>query len=326
MIKFSQIWTISILLFSHWALAGLPPTTSKVSGDSAGVVTFNYQFPNFTATHTGSTTVFGVNAIAGGGTNNGSLAVTAGGLIYTDGSKMANTGAGSAGYVMTYPASGTVPSWAAPTGGTQYAPTIQKFTSGSGTYTLPSSPKTPLYIRVQMVAAGGSGGSNSTAGSGGTDGLTGGNSTFGTSLLVTNGGVGGSANTQLGGAGGTASLGSGPIGNAVSGGSGGSATFSINTAGGSGGSSPLGGGGGGGSGSNGLNGATNTGGGGGGGGGNGSHNAGGAGGAGGYVDAIISSPSSTYSYAVGAAATGGSGNTSGGNSGSGVIVVTEYYQ
>ena len=40
------------------------------------------------------------------------------------------------------------------------APTVQKFTSGSGTYTLPSSPRAPLYIRVRMVG-GGAGGSGS---------------------------------------------------------------------------------------------------------------------------------------------------------------------
>lgn len=89
------------ILFAVNTFAGLPPTTSKLSSDSGNVTTFNYQFPNFTGTHTGSTVSLGVNAIAGGGTNNGSLAVTAGGSLYTDGSKVMNTGATQAtGYVL----------------------------------------------------------------------------------------------------------------------------------------------------------------------------------------------------------------------------------
>jgi hypothetical protein len=53
-----------------------------------------------------------------------------------------------------------------------------------------------------------------------------------------------------------------------------------------------------------------------------------SGAAGGYLDAIIGSPSSTYSYAVGAAGSGGSAGTSGnsgGSGGSGVIIVEEHY-
>jgi hypothetical protein len=52
------------------------------------------------------------------------------------------------------------------------------------------------------------------------------------------------------------------------------------------------------------------------------------GGAGGYIDAIIYSPSATYSYAIGAAGTAGAAGTSGtdgGAGGSGYIIVTEYY-
>lgn len=60
----------------------------------------------------------GVASIAQGGTNNGSLGVTAGGMIYTDGSKLMNTGAGTTGQIMTSNAAGA-PTWqAAPAGGT----------------------------------------------------------------------------------------------------------------------------------------------------------------------------------------------------------------
>jgi hypothetical protein len=73
---------------------------------------------------------------------------------------------------------------------------------------------------------------------------------------------------------------------------------------------------------------TNTGSGGGGGGITTTTYSGGGGGAGAYIDALISSPSATYSYAVGAAGTAGAAGTSGGTGGaggSGVIIVTEYY-
>ena len=205
------------------------------------------------------------------------------------------------------------------------SPTIQKFTSGSGTYTTPNGCK---FIKVKMVGGGGGGGGSGNTGIG--TGGTGGNTTFGTTLLVANGGTGGSGST-ITGTGGTASLGTGPIGTAIQGGSG----SGINTSGpgGSGAASPFGGAGGGG-----ITSATNTGTGssaiantGSGGGGAGSTlNSGSGGGAGGFVEAIITSPSATYSYAVGAAGTGGTAGTgtpaaAGGAGGSGYIEVVEYY-
>lgn len=60
-----------VLLFTFFAqavFAGLPPTTSKVTGDAGNVTTFNYQFPNFAGTHTGTTLSLGVLGIVGGGT------------------------------------------------------------------------------------------------------------------------------------------------------------------------------------------------------------------------------------------------------------------
>lgn len=215
-------------------------------------------------------------------------------------------------------------------------PTVQKFTSGSGTYTTPTSPA-PIYIRVRMVGAGGGGaGSATIAGTGGNNGSNGGNTTFGTTLLVANGGAGGqsSTGTGAGGAGGTASLGTGPIGLAVAGSSGQGFSQSATggrDAGGQGASSALGGGGGGGLGSGGagLSATTNSGGGGGGGGAPTTGYSGAGGGAGGFVDAIISAPSATYSYAIGALGAKGGAGTSGGDGGdgaAGVILVEEFYQ
>lgn len=54
--------------FSLATLANLPPTTSKISGDSNAITTFNYEFPHFAGTHTGSKVVLDVLGISGGGT------------------------------------------------------------------------------------------------------------------------------------------------------------------------------------------------------------------------------------------------------------------
>lgn len=207
-------------------------------------------------------------------------------------------------------------------------PTVQSFTSGSGTYTTPTG---CTYIRVKMVGGGGGGaGAGGTATSGG----NGGNTTFGTTLLVANGGAFGTA-SGAGGTGGSASLGTGPIGLAIAGGAGsGCGRSNSGTAssigGGNGGSSPFGGAGGGGYIANaGTAGVTNSGSG-GGGGGSGSAvsvDGGAGGGSGGYVDAIIVLPSATYSYGVGAAGAAGAAGSgiAGSAGGSGFIIVEEYY-
>lgn len=73
---------------------------------------------NLTCSQPAFTDISGVATIAQGGTNNGSLGVTAGGVTYTDGSKLANTGAGTTGQILTSNGS-SAPTWqAAPAGGT----------------------------------------------------------------------------------------------------------------------------------------------------------------------------------------------------------------
>ena len=209
-------------------------------------------------------------------------------------------------------------------------PSIQKFTSGSGTYTTPAN---ALYLRVRQVGGGGGGG-----GSGGNGGVgaTGGNTTFGTSLLVANGGTGGATNGAIGGSGGSASLGTGPIGTALSGGYGQagftSSAIGTNPCGGFGGSTAFGGAGSGANGSTGGGGGSainNTGAGGGGAGGTSTTTfAGAGGGAGGCINAIIESPSTTYAYTVGSGGAGGTAGTSGstgGSGGTGYIEITEFY-
>lgn len=238
--------------------------------------------------------------------------------------------------VLTSGGSSANPTWSSVQGNATICkvPTVQTFTSGSGTYTLPTSPS-PIYIRVRMVGGGGAG---AGGGSGAGQGSNGAATTFGTTLLSAGGGFAPASSIANPGLGGTSSLGSGPVGIALAGGMGApgfntsSPTLSAGLSGGSGGNSAFGGGGAGGNNNAGLTsgqaGAANTGG--GGGGGYTTGNVTGAGGgAGGFVDAIISAPSSTYSYSVGAGGTGGTagtGGAAGGNGGSGYIIVEEFYQ
>lgn len=192
------------------------------------------------------------------------------------------------------------------------APTVQRFTSGSGTYTTPTSPRTPLYLKVTVVG-GGSGGAGQSANSSAAS-----DSTFG-SITAKGGAASGSANS----ANTTAYT---VIENFI-GGVGTGAASDTGGAGGHGGSNPCGGAGGGGYHDNtGKSAQANTGGAGGGGGGTGAAAASAGGNAGGYVKAIISSPSSTYSYGVGAGSSGGTGAPVGGDGAAGIVIVEEYYQ
>lgn len=71
-----------ILFIPIFCFGGLPPTTSKLSGDVNPVTTFNYEFPYFTGTHTGVTTSLNLLGVTGGGTGiNGSTAANGSILI-----------------------------------------------------------------------------------------------------------------------------------------------------------------------------------------------------------------------------------------------------
>ena len=205
-------------------------------------------------------------------------------------------------------------------------PTIQKFTSGSGTYTTPAE---VLYLKVRMAGGGGGGGGSGT---GGGTGATGANSTFGTSLLTANGGIGGQYNAQ-GASGGSPTVSSPAIsilditGN--NGGSSDQAKVAPATAayGGIGGSNPISGVAASNTSAAGLSGKL---GGGGSGGGAGATSiiTGAGGGPGAYIEAIIPNPSATYPYSVASGGVGGiAGITgyAGGPGGSGLIEITEYY-
>lgn len=198
--------------------------------------------------------------------------------------------------------------------------TIQKFTSGSGTYNTPAN---CTYIKVTMVGAGGGSGSAQGTNESGTynNGNAGGNTTFGTQLVCNGGGGGGymvaTVAGNLGGTGGTASLGSITQGITFTGQNGQRPIapdqayrstapmggFSILNPNGSGAGAAT---------------STTT---------NSRYNYSGGGGAGGYLIAIISTPSATYSYSVGAGGTGGatSNGTAGLTGQNGMIIVEEYY-
>jgi hypothetical protein len=121
-------------------------------------------------------------SIAQGGTNNGSLAVTAGGVIYTDGSKFVNVGAGTSGQVLQSNGA-SAPSWATASSGGLGG--MQVFTA-SGTFTIPSG---KTVVKVTVVGGGGSAGNNasSNGGAGGTSSVSSGTQTI-TTVSATGGG------------------------------------------------------------------------------------------------------------------------------------------
>jgi hypothetical protein len=226
----------------------------------------------------------------------------------------------SGGVVAVYATGGTAPVVGAAPG------TLTK-TAGTGDATVTYyAVRAPLSLEVLMVGGGGGGGST---GSGASNGTAGGNSTFGTSLLVANGGSFGAGGTATnGGVGGTTSLGSGPQGIALSGGQGGSSQSGASIGGFGGANSLSSAGSGGTEAGPGNNAAANSGGGGGGAGASSGVN-GAGGGAGGYIKAIINNPLIFYPYAVGSGGTGGTvtgGTAIGGNGAAGFIQATANYQ
>lgn len=205
--------------------------------------------------------------------------------------------------------------------------TVQIFTSGSGTYTTPAG---CLYLKVRMVGAGGGGGGSGTAD--GSAAGAGGDTTFGTR---TAGGGGAGARLSPSGSGGTIGGSGYTIVESVQGNLGAYGNINPTTSGGTqlsggvGGGTPYGSGGPGGIGGGGKEGVAWGAGGGGGGNDNINSSRSGSGGcSGGYVHLLITAPSSTYSYAVGAAGAAGGAGTSGrvgGTGASGYISVEEFY-
>lgn len=147
-----------------------------------------------------STGVSGTLPIANGGTNNASLGVTAGGVVYTDGSKQMNTGAGTSGQVLLSGGAGA-PTWGTVSG---YAGSTIEIITSTTTWTPPSG---ITKVNIFIFGGGGGGANGYGAGKPGSGGsawvqLTGLSGSY--TLTIGAGGAGGAP----GSAGGTTSFGS----------------------------------------------------------------------------------------------------------------------
>lgn len=219
-------------------------------------------------------------------------------------------------------------------------PAVTTYSSGSGTYTVPTGAK---YLRVRLQGGGGGGGGASWNNQqNGGNGVAGGATTFGGTMISAAGGLGGAGLSFItGGNGGGTTLNSPAIGvmfiNGTVGQNGaitGAASVMVN--GGDGGGTGMGGGGMGGQGDGqpGKSPAANSGGGGGGGASNQGASAlargGGGGGGGAFCEAFIPAPlSATYAYAVGGGGAGGTAGTNGGagaDGATGYLIIEAYFQ
>jgi hypothetical protein len=201
--------------------------------------------------------------------------------------------------------------WTAPSSGSSSTPTVQRFTSGSGTYTPTAG---TIYARIRMIGGGGGGGAVIT-----NNGATGTASSFGSWTCQPGAGGNNGAGANAGSAGGSGGTnGTGTLIFRISG------NYSLGFETGPGGG-VFGGAGLTGDGFNtpGTAGLTNSGSG-GGGGSSSTATSGDGGGAGEYVEFFLNSPTAT-SYTVGGGGAGGAAGTqAGGNGAAGVIIIEEY--
>jgi hypothetical protein len=108
----------------------------QTTGDTSGQISLQSNGSTVLAVTASGVSVTGTLSstsalpIASGGTNNGSLAVTAGGALYTDGTKVVNVGAGTSGQLLQSNGA-SAPSWVTfSSGGTDFLGSI---TTTSGT-------------------------------------------------------------------------------------------------------------------------------------------------------------------------------------------------
>lgn len=279
-----------------------------------------------------TTGVTGTLPIANGGTGQTTAAnafaalspmTTLGDMIYEDATptpvRLAGSTTATAKF-LSQTGNGTIsaaPAWTA-----YVAPTIQSFITGtSATYTTPTSPRKPIYIKIECVGSGGGGGRGT--GGGTTGGGAGGGGGTAITYVVAPGtsytysvGVAGTAGTASGGGNGNSTT-FGGVCTATGGGGGSEGTSTAGVApGGTAGTGTVGDillvGTGGGAGNTGVAGIIS-----------------GSGGCGGPSSLGGGGPSTTGVGTAGTDGGGGGGGTStngGGAGGSGRIIVTEYYQ
>lgn len=340
-IKFAQPSNTFVTLTTNQAITGVKTFGSGklvLTGSSSGTSVLNaaavagsttFTLPSTTDTLAGlaATQTFTNKSISGATNTLSAIPYTAlangtaGNLItWSSGATPALVATGTVGQALISNGAGAAPTFETIPGVSYTAPTVQVFTSGSGTYTTPTNPS-PLYLKVEMVGGGAGGNPTGTAQIAATNGAS---SLFGSALLTASGGF------KSQGTPGSGTINAPAYGFSVSGGTGGAPTSINNGLGGTGGATVFGGSGPGGYGGfPGVAATVNSGAGGGGSGGLASFPGATAGSSGGYVNAFIPSPSATYSYSVGAAGAAGgagSGGYNGGAGGSGIIIVTAYYQ
>jgi hypothetical protein len=228
--------------------------TGIISTAATSVTTFSAGTTGFTPSTatSGAVTLAGTLAIANGGTNNASLAVTAGGTLYTDGTKLVNVGAGTSGQFLKSNGA-SAPTWAAASASGALL-NIQYFTTaGTATYTPTSGTN---FVVVEVIGGGGGGGGSTNSGTAASGGGAGGyarkkilTAFSGVTVTVGAGGTGGTGSIPTtAGTGGTSSFGAlvsatggvGGIcnGSGVNGGNGGSGSSGdLNLTGGGGGGS-----------------------------------------------------------------------------------------
>lgn len=301
---------------SSVVLSDTPTLTTPNIGSATGSsfsATATIRILNATAPPAGGTTGYGYKM--GSGTNFG--------IFYGSGAPTLSANQGSL-YVRSdgapyYNNNGTT-GWTAIAAAPATYSTVQSLTSGSGTYTTPANVK---YLHVRMVGAGGGGGGTNAVNAN-SNGGDGGDTSFGS--WTAKGGKG-FPNSTIGASGGTGGVdGTGTLlvrmkGNGAGGNMGGNVYGPLPGAPG-----PWGGAGAAGPTSAGENAAANSGAGGGGAGTNSTAGLNPGGGASGeYVEFLITSPASTYSYSIPAGGSGGGGGISGGNGGSGVVIIQELY-
>lgn len=143
-------------------LSSLSLPGSQVSGNISGNAANITASSNSTLTTLSSLSLplsqtTGVLPIANGGTDNGSLAVTAGGVLYTDGTKFQNTGAGTTNQVLQSNGA-SAPTWGSGTalayGSAYFGPSAQWTTTSSGVFADPTFSGTAGFSTSGRAAGG----------------------------------------------------------------------------------------------------------------------------------------------------------------------------